>query len=135
MRDAQGRVRYRSYGSASADGLRCLMALGIPRHHPRVVAAIRWLENQQKETPGRHPGPYADDRKADRDGPYFYYTAGLAKVSEWVRLPGIRDELNRRQHEDGSWSNECNQVREDDPLLATALAVYALAKTQSVNSK
>jgi hypothetical protein len=126
IRDAQGKVRYRSYGSATVDGLRCLAALGVPDDHPRVVAAKRWLQEQQKDNPAGHPGRYAEDRQTDRDGPFFYYCAGLATL----KLPGFREELVRRQRPDGSWRNDCAQVREDDPLLATALAVYALAKSQ-----
>ena len=41
--DVAGRQRYRSYGSMTADGLRCLLACGLPRDHPRVLATLDWL--------------------------------------------------------------------------------------------
>ena len=37
--DRQGRERYVSYGSATADGFRALLNCGLPRDHPRVAAA------------------------------------------------------------------------------------------------
>jgi len=39
----------------------------------------------------------------------------------------LADELLRRQEADGSWVNAAGEVREDDPLVATPLAVGALA--------
>lgn len=35
--------------------------------------------------------------------------------------------LRKRQREDGSWANRVELVRENDPVLATAHAVSALA--------
>jgi hypothetical protein len=35
--------------------------------------------------------------------------------------------LLKRQRDDGSWSNPAVLVREDDPLVATSLAMRALA--------
>ena len=37
-------------------------------------------------------------------------------------------ELKKRQRDDGSWANPVELVRENDPLVATANAVCALAK-------
>jgi hypothetical protein len=42
--DRSGRLRYHSYGSATADGLRALFRCGLPPEHRRVVAARSWLE-------------------------------------------------------------------------------------------
>ena len=39
----------------------------------------------------------------------------------------LADALLRRQQPDGSWVNDAEQVREDDPLVATPLAMAALA--------
>src|SRR5207253_5385267 len=42
--DKQGRERYASYGSATADGFRALILCGLPPDHPRVGAARGWLQ-------------------------------------------------------------------------------------------
>ena len=39
----------------------------------------------------------------------------------------LADELIRRQAERGSWTNPAGAQREDDPLVATSLAMSALA--------
>ncbi len=44
-RDAQGRARFHSYGSATCDGYLALRACGLPREHPRVRGAGEWLRN------------------------------------------------------------------------------------------
>ena len=41
-------------------------------------------------------------------------------------------ELLRRQNPDGSWINDAVEVREDDPIVATALAVGALAAANAL---
>ena len=40
----------------------------------------------------------------------------------------LAEELLRRQQTNGSWVNAAVEVREDDPLVATPLAVAALAR-------
>ena len=42
--DRHGRLRYHSYGSTTADGLRALLRCGLSHDHPRVSAARAWLE-------------------------------------------------------------------------------------------
>src|SRR5262249_51357884 len=39
----RGRERFASYGSTTADGLRALLACGLPRDGARVTAARHWL--------------------------------------------------------------------------------------------
>ena len=39
----------------------------------------------------------------------------------------VTDSLRRLQRSDGSWGNAENLVKEDDPLIASAFAVRALA--------
>jgi hypothetical protein len=70
---------------------------------------------------------------------YFYYAASLAQALDAVRIkevPGpvqwgeaLTDVLLKRQRRDGSWKNaspDDNPDREDDPVVATALAMIAL---------
>jgi squalene-hopene/tetraprenyl-beta-curcumene cyclase len=136
-KDRFGRERFASYGSTTADGLRCLLACGVPPDDPRVIAARRWLETHFDVS--THPGKYAPDREASRDALYYYYCRSLAEalaalgVKEidtpaakvrWAAV--LADELLKRQREDGSWANELLAQRENDPLIATSHAVVAL---------
>jgi hypothetical protein len=134
--DQQGRTRYSSYGSTTADGLRALLDCGLPPDHPRVAAALRWLKTNFAAD--KHPGQYAADRRAAQDALYFYYCASCAKafsaaakLNAGAALPddwahSLADALLARQNPDGSWSNPLVDVREDDPLVATCFAVTAL---------
>ncbi|HEX5175435.1 MAG TPA: hypothetical protein VFV83_00315, partial [Chthoniobacteraceae bacterium] len=44
--DDSGRERYRSYGSATCDGILALRAAGSASDDPRCVAALRWLTRE-----------------------------------------------------------------------------------------
>ncbi len=140
--DHAGRERFASYGSATADGLRALALCGLPPDHPRVVAAWNWLRQNFSATV--HPGHYEPGREAARNSLYYYYCHSLAEVldrqppsadldidpQEWAGQ--IATQLIQRQREDGSWSNPAVDVREDDPLVATAFALRALAACRSI---
>ena len=136
--DTMGRTRYVSYGSATADGLRALLLCDLAPDHPRVVEAKRWLAAHFDSS--HHPGSYSTERKGSRPALDYYYSSSLARAfhslgvhevatstgtTEWadVLAKGLLD----RQSEDGSWSNPVVDVREDDPLVATPLAILALA--------
>jgi squalene-hopene/tetraprenyl-beta-curcumene cyclase len=137
-KDRAGNARFFSYGSTTADGLRCLLACGLPADDARVMAARGWLEkNFSAET---HPGNYAEDRESARPSVYYYYSWSVARalsaagVSEVATKTGkvrwaeaLADALIKRQRPDGSWCNDAVAVREDDPVMATALAASALA--------
>jgi len=130
-----GRERYRSYGSATADGLRALLACGRPPGDARVAAARRWLEQHFRAD--AHPGAYPPEREALRGAVYYYYARSAARA---LRLGGaveaggarwaeaLAEELLRRQRGDGSWASTAEAQREDDPLVATSLAAAALAE-------
>jgi squalene-hopene/tetraprenyl-beta-curcumene cyclase len=141
-KDSEGQERYFSYGSTTADGLRALLLCGLSEEHPRVAAARRWLE--ANFSAAAHPGSYTPQREPNRDAVYYYYAAsvaaaldalGLEEVSTpvgdlcWARA--LARELLKHQREDGSWVNPAVMVREDDPLVATSLAVRALAICRS----
>jgi squalene-hopene/tetraprenyl-beta-curcumene cyclase len=135
--DQQGKTRYSSYGSTTADGLRGLLDCGLQPDHPRVAAALRWLKTNFAAD--KHPGQYAADRRATQDALYFYYCAscgkafsaaaksngGAALPDDWAE--SLPDALLARQSSDGSWSNPVVDGREDDPLVATCFAASALA--------
>jgi hypothetical protein len=135
-KDKAGRTRYHSYGSATADGLRCLIYCGVPGSNPRRQAAARWLGEHFDAA--RHPGEYEKTRELDRPAVYYYYAASFARApladdkvdtSEGTlfRKDVLARELVRRQRPDGSWVNPFLLVREDDPIIATCYALLALA--------
>lgn len=129
--DRTGRERFASYGSTTADGLTALLAGGLRADSERVRAARRWLENNGCAS--SHPGRFPESQRAVQAAVYYYYCWSAAQalaacaggpVAWLAKLP---EELVRRQRPDGSWINEAVEVREDDPLVATALAAGALA--------
>jgi squalene-hopene/tetraprenyl-beta-curcumene cyclase len=129
--------RFRSYGTTTADGLRALMRLAVPRDDPRLLAAARWLLDHFEA--GRSPGDYLPDREVFRASGYHYWTWTAAhalmllgpsaaehpRTRDWPRQ--IARALLARQRPDGSWKNTATDQREDDPLVATSLAAGALA--------
>lgn len=123
--------RFRSYGSTTADGLRAWVATGRSVEDPPVAAAKRWLHDNFS---AEHvPGAYHTSREPNRDAVYYYYAASVAEAftTQGPRKRNWRRELKmslmKRQREDGSWRNPDVFVREDDPLVATPFAVWALA--------
>lgn len=119
------------YGSATADALLGLLASGSPPTDPACANAARWLTTHLDPT--RVPGFPADNKPA-RDWPSalrFYY---LARTAEALAASQTRGDwstrLTRRlvadQREDGSWKGASPLMMEDDPRLATALALRAL---------
>jgi squalene-hopene/tetraprenyl-beta-curcumene cyclase len=141
--DRHGRVRYHSYGSTTADGLRALLRCGLAKGHPRVAAARRWLETHFSAS--TNPGTFEPVRAVDRDATYFYYAwsvahafraLGIAEIEldgrkvSWAQA--LADELVRRQNDDGTWSNRFTASKEDDPLVATPFAAGALALCRTV---
>jgi len=120
-RDDRG---FRPYATATADGLLALRALGAGDDDPRVEKARGWL--------GRHASAVRiggiDEHPSEpwHDALRFYHAMVLAEAHPPSR-PGLRAMLVPRQRADGSFrSNLVSAMKEDDPLLATALAVRAL---------
>ena len=109
-----------SYGTATADGVLALRAAGVPEADPRITKAIAWLRQHHRSD--RAPGFEKPDDAAWADGLRFYYAHALSRV-----LPSLTIDLPQ-QADDGSFRNTSNLVKEDDPLIATALAIYVLAR-------
>jgi squalene-hopene/tetraprenyl-beta-curcumene cyclase len=130
--DSTGALRFISYGSMTADGLRALLLCGLPLDYPRVLAARKWLFTHFRAD--GHPGDYVKGRDANRDAVYYYYCFSLARalgalgVSDKPWTFSLAKALIDRQRPDGSWENPIVAVREDDPLVATFLAASALAE-------
>jgi hypothetical protein len=136
--DAAGQPRFHSYGSMTSDGLLALLLCGKKGNEPRVRSARDWL--LQHFSAERHPGRYVERHEPARDAVYFYYVWSLEQTLAELERQGeqaipiaawrtaIGRNLTNRQKADGSWANEQTLVREDDPVLATSLAVGSLAR-------
>ncbi len=132
--DSQGRERCGAYGSATADGLRALLACGLAPDHPRVAAARAWLERSFRTD--ANPGEFSAARAAERHAVHYYWLwsaahafAALERRGVPVKVPWAREiaaAVLELQRDDGSWRNAYRLVKEDDPLVATPLAAGAL---------
>jgi len=141
--DRNGRLRYHSSGSTTADGLRALLRCGLAQDHPRVLAARAWLEGHFSAA--FHPGTFESAREGDRDATYCYYawsvahafrSLGIVEIHSqgervaWAEV--LSQELIRRQRGDGTWTNRFTASKEDDTLVATSFAAGALAICRSL---
>jgi hypothetical protein len=117
-----------SYATATADGYLALLAAGLPAADERVRAARRWLEaHPTLERPAGVPDSPQDWGQALD----FYHLAVRAEADRAAGASAVRPTLAARlgplQQPDGRFTNVNNHLmKEDDPLLATALAVVAL---------
>ncbi len=112
--------RFASYGTATADGVLALRAAGIPDLDPRIAKAIEWLTDHHQLD--RAPGFDKETDQTWGSGLRFYYAHAISRVLTHlpVELPV--------QAGDGSFRNSHNLVKEDDPLIATAFALYVMAR-------
>lgn len=127
--DANKAGEGRSYGTATADGILALLAAGVPPEDERVRRAAEWLVTHHRVD--RVPGIGEDESWGEAMWAYYAAAsaAALARVSpdgDW-RGP-LRDEIRRRQREDGSWCNANSRMKEDDPLISTPFAIVALTR-------
>ncbi|MDB6028369.1 MAG: cycloartenol synthase-like protein [Verrucomicrobiales bacterium] len=128
--NANGRVAFRSYGSASYAGLLSYIYADLKPNDPRVKAVAGWLDRNftLEENPGMGPqGLY-----------YYYHTMAKALTLSGVNTIETSDgkKINWReqlalklinlQKADGSWANENGRWWEKDPALVTSYAVIAL---------
>ncbi len=115
---------YSSYATTTADGLLSLLASG----DPATASALAWLRaNDQPVLPAGFSGAA---RQRYAEGLRYYYAESATRA---FRAAGVRRtvpftlDLQRSQLAEGSWRNPEPLVKEDDPLIATAFAVTALA--------
>ena len=118
------------YATATSEGLLALLASGADDDDSRVIAARGWLA----EHPGLdHPGGIPRDHPEDWGRVLFYYhlairgeVAGSFGSGDRIIEP-LSTLLAERQRDDGSFVNPHGTLmKEDCPILATALAVLAL---------
>jgi squalene-hopene/tetraprenyl-beta-curcumene cyclase len=142
-RETPLRLRAHSYGSPTADGLRALLRCGLAPDHPRVRAARAWLERNFDAA--RVPAAGAGARAGELEAAWTYWSWSAAHAlveCGAFELEGGRDwgaelaaELCARQLQDGSWSNPHTLLKEDDPLVATPMALAALALARAAHAQ
>ena len=119
-----------SYSTTTADGLLCLLAAGVPAQDKRVRDAMAWLRQHPDWS---YPEGISRNNPAQWDLVLKFYhiavrTEAYASMgldtSEYQTVLKI---LEASQAPDGHFSNPDGAPnKEDDPVLATALAVAAL---------
>jgi len=111
-----------SYGSATADGLLSLRAAGGSKE--RIESAEQWIRS--RFTAEHCPGFAADAPRPWAAGLLGYWLAASARLADATQRDWIKTVLVTRQRSDGSWANPTDVMLENEPLLATTLAVLAL---------
>lgn len=130
-KDTNGVLRYRSYGSMTADGVQALLFCGLPPDHPRIKAGLEWLTAnfQVDQCPGFTNEPQPPWAK----GVVFYYYWSVSRLlkslnptsgADWAEKMAVR--LIQSQQPDGSWVNPIGLMKENDPLIATGFALMTL---------
>ena len=135
-RDAAGQERYRSYGSATCDGLLALHTCGVGLETLRMRAGFDWLRlRAARARPSGHwPAGRSDERESLR---YYHAQAFAAVLALAAALPerktwadeqrcALTVDLIAAQRNDGAWSGTCTDSFEDDPLVATSFGIRAL---------
>lgn len=105
----------RSYGTATADAARIRRACGAPADR-----ALAWIDERFRADAA--PGFPAEGDRWDAALQYYWLFAA-ARVGR--RGAEIRARLAATQQADGSWVNAQGLMKEDDPIVATGLAVAA----------
>jgi hypothetical protein len=128
---SQGRAAwFRSYATATCDGLLSLLAAGIEASDERVLAASQWLDgNAALDHPAGIP---QDDPTPWHKAVHYYHLAVRSEAWSALGRAGVwRADMERHlaplQRADGSFTNDTSPLmKENDPILCTALAVVAL---------
>jgi squalene-hopene/tetraprenyl-beta-curcumene cyclase len=129
-RQNENSKHFRSYATATCDGVLALFAAGVPSDDKRVIAARDWLKRHPAwdapaGIPADHPEPWAAAL-------HFYHLAVRSEAYARLCMQGdwqgeLFAVLLPQQHDDGSFANaRSSLMKEDDPILSTTLAVIAL---------
>ena len=118
---------FRSYGTATADGILAMLAMEVPETDERIRSAEQWMRRNHRDN--LVPGFAGDAYQRWPQGLSFYYAAASAEALHALAIDlgsGAQEALKASQRADGSWANPENLVKEDDPLIATPFAIRAL---------
>jgi hypothetical protein len=127
---ADGFARGRSYGTTTCDGIRALLACGAGDGDVRLRAARAWLQRHLRFDVV--PGLALDAAPPVEPALRFYWWATLARTLAALQWPDdwrarLFRELAPRQHSDGGFTGFSDRMKEDDPIVATSLALFALS--------
>ncbi len=114
----------RSYGTATADGVLSLQAIGASSDGAR-----RWLRTHHRTDAA--PGFDAPSRQRWAQGLRFYYAAAVAAAAPELPVAPLLGAARS----DGSFANPESIVKEDDPLIATTFALRALTASAARRSE
>jgi hypothetical protein len=133
---------WRSYGTATADGVLSLLACGVPASDPALRSALEALVRSHRadSVPGF---PDGEPRRWERAMTAYYRAAAAAAFAragvaeapagrEWRR--DLVTAIASEQSPDGSFRNASVLMKEDDPLIATTLALTALLQAMRGSS-
>ncbi len=125
-----GNAYYRSYATTTCDGVLALVAAGLATDDERIRSGLEWLRRNSDLT--RVQGIPEDDADGWDHALFYYHLLVRSEVYAVLGGPeGWREAtvalLANRQRADGSFSNPLGAPnKEDDPILATAMAVGTL---------
>lgn len=118
---AKSGARDRPYGSATADGALVLAAAGEP-----IDAALAWLSAHA--TTDHNPG--VSWPQYDRAMVGYWRCAAAEVFARFGGPAGWRERfiaaVDAERHPDGTWHNAAPHQKEDEPVVATALALRTL---------
>ncbi|MEW4454823.1 hypothetical protein AB1L30_19310 [Bremerella sp. JC817] len=120
------------YPSATCDGWLAMQATGLFASAELRQAFEQYLAmplpSVAEDLPER-----ASRARQQLAGLWFYHAARASEVAKRISLPKLsqkreqlRERLLSQQQDNGSWQNAIATMREDDPLVATSMAVIAL---------
>ncbi len=121
-------------GTTTADGLRALRVLDDPRDAARRTAAEEWL--RERFSAERVPGFRAEQQHLEA-ALRIYWSEAASRVVDGSSEQGRRlsAALCGRQRADGSIVGDSAAMKEDDPLVATALVVTAWARLTAADGR
>jgi hypothetical protein len=123
------RSYFRSYATATCDGVIALLAAGVPTNDERILSARRWLEtNSDWDYPAGIPKDFPEPWG---DAVYFYHQAVRAEAYRKLGINGdwaerLIERLTTHLQSDGSIVNQRSPLmKENDPILSSTLALVA----------
>ena len=127
-----GKSFFRSYSTATCDGILALIALNTSPNNRFLKDASEWLKNNEDwESPTGIP---LNDPAPWRESMTIYNIMVQSEAFSALNLEGkwkyhLIQTLRDRQREDGSFANMNGKLmKEDDPLISTSYALIALSQ-------
>jgi len=132
-----GVVRGRSYGTTTCDGIRALEACGGSRE--RWAVAWEWLQKNGVDPPLNFrlhhvPGLPVDASPPVEPAVRLYWWASLARLAAPTHTRiyqawhnALWPQLAPLQRGDGAFIGLSDRMKEDDPIVATSLVLFALS--------